>query len=411
MTAGRRARASAGLTAWLAALVLVAAASGLGCTHRKGLVLWHSYRAQERATLEALTAEWNARHPDTPLSLLAVPNEVFADKITAAVPRGHGPDLMIFAHDRLGDWVESGIVEPIEFFVDEAALDHFIRPVLDALVYKGSLYGLPLSYKSTALFYNRTLVPTPPATTDELLTIGRRLTDRAQGRFGLVYQVNRLYFHAAWLHGFGGHVFTADGKLDLVNDGAIKSLDFARELAGPNGIVPAEVEGHLVAALFNDGRAAMAITGQWFLGEIKKGVDYAVAPLPTVSATGLPAAPFLGVEGVMMSRYSRQKARAFEVMQFLASDRVAVRRATEAHQSVANVAAYRDRRVAGDKVLMAFRQQAERARPMPATPAMRMVWTPYDNAMQAIIFRNQGAQAGLLGAEQEITRYLRGAGQ
>jgi maltose-binding protein MalE len=401
----------AAATVALVAVVLAAALGAAGCARDRGLVLWHSYRAQERATLEALAAEWTARHPDTPLQLLAVPHETFADKITAAAPRGHGPDLMIFAHDRLGDWAASRIVEPIEFFADEKLLDHYIRPVLDALVYGDSLYGLPLSYKSMALFYNKKLVSKPPETTEELLTLGRTLTNRKEGRFGLIYRPDRLYDHAPWLHGFGGWLFGPDGKLDLANDGAIKALAFARTLSGPEGIVPAEVEGHLVAALFNDGKAAMAITGPWFLGEVKKGVEFGVAPLPTVSETGKPAAPFLGVEGVMMSAYSTQKTKAFEIMKWLASDEVAVRRALEAKQSVANSAAYRDRRIGGDAVFMAFRRQADVARPMPATPEMRMVWTPYDNALGAILVRNVDARVGLLGAETEIRRYLRGAGR
>ena len=47
----------------------------------------------------------------------------------------------------------------------------------------------------------------------------------------------------------------------------------------------------MVAQFFNDGRAASIISGPWFLGQINPGVPFAVAPLPRVSATGLPAAP------------------------------------------------------------------------------------------------------------------------
>ena len=36
------------------------------------------------------------------IETLAVPYQAFADRITAAVPRGKGPDLFIFAHDRIG---------------------------------------------------------------------------------------------------------------------------------------------------------------------------------------------------------------------------------------------------------------------------------------------------------------------
>jgi arabinogalactan oligomer/maltooligosaccharide transport system substrate-binding protein len=186
---------------------------------------------------------------------------------------------------------------------------------------------------------------------------------------------------------------------------------FARTLTGPDGIVPAEVEGHLVAALFNDGKAAMAISGQWFLGEIRKGLAFGVAPLPRVRETGLRAAPFLGVEGIMMSAYSKKKRTAFEFMRFLTTDEAALTRALVAKQSVANSRAYADPRLSGDPVLMAFKEQAEFARAMPATPEMRMVWTPYDNAMQAILVRGADPKARLLEAQNEILRYFKGAGR
>jgi arabinogalactan oligomer/maltooligosaccharide transport system substrate-binding protein len=395
-----------------AALVVIALAfAALGCAQERTITLWHSYRAAERAGLEAAAAEWNVRHPDKRLELLAVPNDTFPDKITAAVPRGHGPDLIIHAHDRLGDWVESGLVEPLEFFADEKLCDRFIGPVLQAMTYRDSLYGLPLAFKSTALYYNRKLVPQPPQTTDELLTLGRSLTDRKAGRFALVYRPARLYDHAPWLHGFGGEIFDGGQKLDLAGPGALAAVDFAKTLAGPDGIVPAEVEGHLLAALFNDGRGAMVISGPWFLGEIKAGVEFGVAPLPIVSATGKRAAPFLGVEGLMMSSHARNKADAFEVMRFLTSDELALRRARAAHQVVANAAVYRDPSVRKDPIIMAFREQAEFARPMPATPEMRMVWTPYDLALQAVLDQGAEPKAALLKAQEQIAAYLKGAGR
>jgi arabinogalactan oligomer/maltooligosaccharide transport system substrate-binding protein len=340
-----------------------------------------------------------------------VPNDTFPDKITAAVPRGHGPDLMIFAHDRLGDWIETGLVEPLEFFADEKLCDRFIGPVLQAMTFRGSLYGLPLAFKSTALFYNRTLVPKPPETTDELVALGRTLTDRKAGKFALVYRPARLYDHAPWLHGFGGAIFDDGGKLDLLGPGALEAVAFAKSLAGPDGIVPAEVEGHLLAALFNDGRGAMVISGPWFIGEIKPNVDYGVAALPAVSATGQRAAPFLGVEGLMMSSRARNKAEAFEVMQFLTSDAMALKRATVARQVVANVGAYQDPRVKNDPVIMAFRAQAEHARPMPATPEMRMVWTPYDLALTTVMAQNGDPKTALTEAQKQALAYIKGAGR
>ncbi len=82
------------------------------------LVVWHSYRAEEKAAIEKVVAEYNAANPDAKVRTLAVPFDAFADKISAAVPRGKGPDIFIYAQDRLGGWIEAGnTVEPIDFFL------------------------------------------------------------------------------------------------------------------------------------------------------------------------------------------------------------------------------------------------------------------------------------------------------
>ena len=63
---------------------------------------------------------YNAKQKDVVVKTLAVPYDAYADKITASVPRGKGPDVFIFAQDRLGGWVEAGqTIEPIDFFVDD----------------------------------------------------------------------------------------------------------------------------------------------------------------------------------------------------------------------------------------------------------------------------------------------------
>ncbi len=377
----------------------------------KPLVLWHAYRAAERTALEETVKQWNdgGRGRDPEIQLLAVPYDAFSDKITAAVPRGHGPDLFIFAHDRVGDWAESKIVEPIEFWMTEAHADTFLYKAIDALCYKDSLYGLPLAFKSTALFYNKDLVKTPPRTTDELLALGRKLTDAAAGRYGLVYDNTKLYFHAPWHFGFGGAIFDDKGALRVNTPEAQRALAFARQLGGPGGIVPPESSAVLTTSLFNGGKAAMAISGPWMLGELSPSLKVGVAPLPKVSATGKLAGPFLGAEGIMMTASCKQKPAAFRAMKFLTGDGVAVQRALRARQPVANVAAWKDPRVQRDEVLRAFRQQLDSATVMPGTPEMRVVWSPFDMALQKVVGGGIAPKTALTDAESETRRYLEAA--
>ncbi len=397
------------MTRVFAALTCALLLAGFGCRTRERdstVVLWHAYQGSERRALEKVVDELNASRDDLHVKLVSVPYDAFADKITNAIPNGNGPDLFIFAHDRIGDWVATRIIEPIEFYVDESIADRYAYDAIAAMAYRGSLYGLPLAVKSAALFYRTDRIAKPPRTTDELLAWAQR--SKKSGQYALVYDNTSLYGHAPWLHGFGGRVFDDNGKLALASRAATASLEFARSLTRAS-IVPTESKSTLVTSLFNEGKAALAISGPWFISELEKGVPWAVTTLPIVSATGKYAAPFLGAEGVLMSVRARNKQAAFDVMQYLAGDASAIIRARAARQVVPNSAAYEERDIGGDPVLGAFKRQLEHTVPMPASPEMRMVWTPYKIALQKVIAQGSDPSDALLAAQREVDGYIKGS--
>ncbi|HEV7553881.1 MAG TPA: extracellular solute-binding protein [Kofleriaceae bacterium] len=382
---------------WLLAIALVVAC---GEPREPGVVLWHAYTGLERDALEQSAATWNREHPTTPITLVAVPYDAFADKLTSAIPGGNGPDLFIYPHDRIGDWSAAGVIEPIEYWVDDARAGRFSSEAIEAMAYNGSLWGLPLAVKSLAMYYRTDLVDHAPASTDELVALAPRM--HAAGGFALAYANVDLYGHAPWLHGFGGRVMN-DDTLMIATPEAATAMTFARSLVA-NGVVPADAQGPLVASLFNEGRTATVMSGPWFVTDIAKGVPWKVAPLPIVSATGKPAAPFLGVEGILMSTRARDKDLAFAVMDALTSDAQATMRARVARQVVANVHAYDEPDIASDPVLAAFRAQTTVT--MPKAPGMRMVWTTYRTALGEVLAGRADPAAQLLSVEREVHRYL-----
>ncbi|MDY0002303.1 MAG: extracellular solute-binding protein [Polyangia bacterium] len=406
----------------------------------EAIVIWHSYRGAEQEALGALVQAFNqqeiriakARPGRRPIRvrLMQISFENLPNKITNAVPRGHGPDLFVFAHDRLGDWASKGLVEPLGYWVGPEEAAQFVPKTLRAFEWDGRLYGLPLAYKSVALFYNEDLIgQTPPRTTAELIERGRRFMEaRGKGYYGLVYEAADTYFHAPWLFGFGGRFLTpcAAGErpagtcggapLPIHSPEAVRALRFARRLAGPGGIAAPEANGQLVTSLFTSGRAAMAITGPWFLSDLKaaakKGLlRYRVAPMPTITeAMGRPARPLLTVEGVFMSARSSRKAEAYRVMSALASDEAARLRVTGARQLPASA---RVDRLLGNpqsslysRELAAFRDQLASTRLTPKTPFMRLVWEPYGQALAAAIGRGVDADEALGKAAADIERVL-----
>jgi arabinogalactan oligomer/maltooligosaccharide transport system substrate-binding protein len=387
------------------ALVGLAATLAAGCRRDDAAVtLWHAYDRDERAALEATARTWNEAHPTQQVELVAMPYDGFGDKLGSAIPNGNGPDLFIYSQDRLGDWTAAGVLEPIEFWIDEPTAARFTPEALAGLAYRDALWGLPLAVKSLVLYVRSDLVPTPPRTTDDLLAMAPRFA--ANGRFALAYPVDDLYAHAPWLHGFGGAAIAGDTPT-IATAPAVAAAAFARQLV-TSRTVPPEADAALVATLFAEGKAAMAISGPWFLADIPAGVPYTITTLPTVSATGRAAAPYLGTEGVLMSSRARDKDAAIAVALALTDDAAAAVRATRAHQVVPNPDAYRGA-LAADPALAAFRAQLAHTVPMPVSPAMRAVWTPYKNALGQIVSGAATPEAALEKAAADIARFDRGA--
>jgi arabinogalactan oligomer/maltooligosaccharide transport system substrate-binding protein len=370
----------------LASILAAAALALAGTASAQEIVVWHAYRGGEKAAFEKVVAAYNAR-PSTKLkvSTLAVPYDAFADKISAAVPRGKGPDVFIYAQDRMGGWIEAGnTVEPIDFFVDDAVKAKYIPTTIEALTYRGSLWGLPLNYKVITLLYNKKVVKAPPRTTAELVTLGKSLTNRAAGRFGLAWAYNDFYYAASLINGFGGAVFGPGAKPTLDAPENVKAMELLVKW-GKEGFMPAEPSVALITALFNEGKAGMVLTGPWFLGEVAKEIDYGLAPLPAISeAGGKPMRPWMTVEGVFVAAPSSRKDAAFEFVKYLTDLEAARVMALEGRQSPAIAAVYDDPQVKNDWVLSAFRKQVEVAVPMPNLPEMTMMWSPATTALNKI---------------------------
>lgn len=371
---------------------------------KKTITLWHAYRADEKKALEEVAAVYNSSQNKITLNLLAVPYDAFPDKITAAVPQGKGPDLFIFAHDRVGDWAESKVIEPIDFWIDDTLKKRFFPQTITPLVYRKSLYGLPVAFKTPVLFYNKAIIQNPPTTTDELIATAKKFTNKAEKKYGLVYEYTKFYYHSAWLFGFGGSIFDAQGKLSLNSAGTASSLKFVQDLRNKHQIVPQEVTGALVTSLFNEGKAAMVINGPWFRAELKQGLNYGVANLPTISSTKKPSTPFMGSEGILMSAKSNNKEDAFTVMTYLTDTQSAKTRLHTGKQTVANINAYQGE---VDPMIQVFKTQLDKSVPMPNTPSMFQVWSPADNAINKIVNGGSDATSTLSQTHAQIEQSIK----
>ena len=319
------------------------------------------------------------------------PLRAFANKISVASPRETDP-ICSSTLTPGRNWASAGVIEPIGFWADEL-IDRFFLPTVEALLYGGELYGLPMAFKTLA-YYDKSLVATPPRTTDELITVAKALRERDESIWGLAY--NSTVF-TSMRRGCTGLVVGKDDNdtLSLHEPEAVKSVEFVRRLVAEERIVPEEISSALVTALFKQHKLAFVLSGPWFRGELEGVENWGVAQLPVVSETGLHAKPFLGVEAIFLNAFGERKRTAFGLMKHLTSDQQSLARLRDGSQLVANQSAYSDASVQNDPFASAFRAQVVQTRPLSNRPHMRRVWTPIKRALSQGISRGRPATEAL----------------
>ena len=181
--------------------------------------------------------------------------------------------------------------------------------------------------------------------------------------------------------GLGGYVFGTNkaGNLDpsdigIANPKFLKNAPLIDKW-NKEGLIRSQVNDSIAKDLFLKGKVAYWITGPWYLADIRKsGVPYAVSAFPTI-VPGIKSAPFLGVQGYMVTKYSSAHG-----VESLAKDLVANYMMQPAAQTTLALA--NDRSPANlkalaqvkDKDLRAFGAASAGGVPMPNIPQMASVW-------------------------------------
>jgi maltose-binding protein MalE len=307
-----------------------------------------------------------------------------------AAPAGNGPDIIAGAHDWLGGLYTNGLLDVVDLGDKAKSFD----PVaLKAFTYDGKLVGVPYQVEAVALYYNKDLVPTPPASWEEAKAISKKLVDEKKVDQGIAFTaVGEIYGHYPLLTAFGGGIFGRDatGNYDpsqvlLDSEGSIKALTELDTMV-KSGILKDGVSYDVAKDLFLKGRLAMWSNGPWELDNIRKaGINYGIALLPKGTVD---ARPFVGVQGFMVSKLSKNQllAQAF-VTEFLASDEV-MQKLYEAQFGIPAWLPTRTKVMNPD--IEGFSKSVGNGDPMPAIPAMASVWNISDNALK-LIYQQKGA--------------------
>lgn len=321
------------------------------------------------------------------------------DKFQAAAAAGKGPDIMCWAHDRVGEWAKSGLVVPVR--PSKRVREQIDEGAWKAFGYRGQTWGYPLAIEAIGLIVNKALVPEPPKSFEELIEIDKRL--KKDGKGAILWAYNNSFFSWPLLAGPGGYVFgrNAQGELDpkqvgVNNAGALQGalmLDrLVREGHMPKGARYSEMEG-----AFARGQVAMMINGPWAWDNVRKvGIDFTVSPIPSIG--GKPGKPFVGVLGCMITAPSKIKdiAREFIENHLLKVESLKTISADVPLGVPANKAYYAE--LSSDPRIAATMANARAGEPIPNIPEMGRFFPAMDAAFEAITNGRQAPQEALDGA-------------
>jgi maltose-binding protein MalE len=367
------------VVASLAAVVAVSSGSSATSQSTK-LVIWAD--ADRVPAVTQVANAWAAGKGVTVQVVQKQLGPIRTELSTVAVDTA--PDVIVGAHDWVGEVSANGSVLPIS--PSAATRKQFPAYALNSFSYGTAikkLYGAPVALENVALITNTKLAKVPSSFADlEKQALAAKKKTKAQ--VGLAVQQGSggdAYHMYPFFSGLGGYIFGTNkaGNLDP-SDIGLANAKFLKNAAlidkwNKEGLIRSQVSADIAKELFLKGKVAYWVTGPWFLADIQKsGVKYAISGFPQI-ASGVKSAPFLGVQGFMVTKYSTAHG-----VESLAKDLVSnymMRPASQLSLGLAN-----DRfpasTVAGaqvkDKDLKSFGKASSGGVPMPNIPQMSSVW-------------------------------------
>ncbi|WP_337845711.1 maltose ABC transporter substrate-binding protein [Thermus sp.] len=371
---------------WLTATLL-----GLGLALAQGKVtVWTHFGGPELEWLKAQAKAYE-KTSGVRVEVVEVPFGDIKQKFILGAPQGQAADLIVsIPHDWLGEMAQAGVLEPMDKYVTQAYLSDLQGVALEAFTFGGKLFGLPAFAESVALIYNKKYVKEPPKTWDEFLKLAQGLTKG--NTFGFLYNIGDPYFNFGFFKAFGAeNVFAKDakGNLDpskLLLGGEVgeKALQFIKDLRYRYNLVPEGVDYGVADGAFKDGALAMILNGPWALGDYKKAkIDFGIAPFPTPPGAKAPWGPFLGVQGVVVNAYSKNKTAAVNFAKTLVTGKNLVSFNQAGGRIPVSKSAVKT--LEKDPVVAGFAQVFPLGTPMPNIPEMGKVWGPWGNAINLAI--------------------------
>jgi len=325
-----------------------------------------------------LIDKWNAAHPNEKVTFKEQTDQAdqqHDDLVQHFQAKDPGYDVASVDVVWTAEFAAKGWLQPLK---DKMALDTsaMLKPTVVAASYKNTLYAAPESSDGGILYYRKDLVPTPPKTWDEMMSMCSVATANNMGCYsGQFKKYEGLTVNASEaINSAGGAVLDADGKPSLLTAEAKAGLANLTK-AYADGQIPKEAitfQEEESRQAFQDGKLLFLRNWPYVYnlatteGSSKVKDVLGMTALPGKDG---PGASSLGGHSAAISVYSKNKATALDFLKFLTTEETQKFFATQGSLAPVLGALYEDKDlVAKLPYLPVLKTSIENAVPRPVTP-------------------------------------------
>jgi multiple sugar transport system substrate-binding protein len=220
--------------------------------------------------LEAIIAAFEQENPGITIDYTTAPFDAYFTRLQTDFAAGNPPDVFELNYENFVTFASRGTLMPMAELLEGNPAGTFYPAALEAFSYDGVQYGLPITFSTVVLFYNKDLFdaagvayPSDEWTWDDVIAAAQALNDPESRVWGIYQPVQFWEFYKAAAQAGGGLEVGDTVAIDTPENR--EALHYLIDKIHEHGVMPSDAEMSGVANedMFAGGQLAMLVSGIW----------------------------------------------------------------------------------------------------------------------------------------------------
>ena len=397
---------------------------GGACARDQGDVVTLRFWAmgREGEVVQELAREFERDNPGIRVRVQQIPWTAAHEKLLTAHVGDATPDIAQLGNTWVAEFEALDALLPLDSLVAQSPVIDpagYFPGIWQTNVVDSALYGVPWYVDTRVIFYRTDILARAgyaamPTTWAEWRTAMSRIREQGgPGKYAILLPTNEWPQPVIFGQQAGSTLLRDGGRYAAFSDSAFRAgFEFYTGLFR-DSLAPAVSSNQIsnIYQEFANGTYAMIITGPWNIGEFRRRLPaelqdkWSTAPWPgpTGAASGVSTA---GGASLVIFRGSTHRDEAWKLVEFLSrpEQQLAFWRLTG--DLPARVESWKDTALVGDRHTVAFWEQLQRVRPLPAVPEIELIVTKIFETGEKVVQGGTPVARALEDLDREVDAIL-----